>query len=53
LPKRFLAAAAKGRKKLKIFSRHRRERRRLTPLFVTKKVFTSKKYIDENVDVIH
>jgi len=33
LPKSFLAAAAEGQKKLKIFSRRRRrERRRLTPL---------------------
>jgi hypothetical protein len=32
LPKNFLAAAAEGRKKLKISSRRRRERHRLTPL---------------------
>jgi hypothetical protein len=35
LPKNFLAAAAEGRKKLKISSRRRRERHRLTPLCVT------------------
>jgi hypothetical protein len=37
LPESFLAAAAEGRKKLKILSRRRRrERRRLTPLFIIK-----------------